>query len=106
MITLPREQHDKAIAIVSHVPHFVASSLVTLADRAADDQRSIMRLAAGGFKDTTRIAAGSPSLWCGIAFDNADQVKAGIREMHVISRMPEILVTSVWSRDFDGRDRT
>ena len=84
MITLPREQHDKAIAVVSHVPHFVASSLVTLADRASDDQRAIMRLAAGGFKDTTRIAAGSPSLWCGIAFDNAEQVKAGIEDMREI----------------------
>ena len=84
MITLPREQHDKAIAVVSHVPHFVASSLVTLADRAADDQRSIMRLAAGGFKDTTRIAAGSPGLWCGIAFDNAEEVKTGIRDMQSI----------------------
>ena len=84
MITIPREQHDKAIAVVSHVPHIVASSLVTLADRASDDQRSIMRLAAGGFKDTTRIAAGSPSLWCGIAFDNAEQVKAGIEDMRSI----------------------
>ena len=84
VITLPREQHDRAVAIVSHVPHFVASSLVTLADRASDDQRSIMRLAAGGFKDTTRVAAGSPSLWCGIAFDNAEQVIAGIQEMRDI----------------------
>ena len=81
MITIPREQHDRAIAVVSHVPHFVASSLVTLADRASDDQQAIMRLAAGGFKDTTRIAAGSPNLWCGIAFDNAEQVKAGIEDM-------------------------
>ena len=84
MITIPREQHDRAIAVVSHVPHFVASSLVTLADRASDDQRSIMRLAAGGFKDTTRVAAGSPSLWCGIAFDNAEEVKSGLREMQSI----------------------
>ena len=84
MITIPRDQHDRAVAVVSHVPHFVASSLVALATRAADDQRSIMRLAAGGFKDTTRIAAGSPSLWCGIAFDNADQVMTGLRDMQGI----------------------
>ncbi len=84
MINIAPGQHDRAVAVVSHVPHFVASSLVTLADRAADDQQSIMRLAAGGFKDTTRIAAGSPSLWCGIAFDNAEQVKAGLRDMQDI----------------------
>lgn len=97
MITVPRVQHDRAIAVVSHVPHFVASSLVTLADRAADDQQAILRLAAGGFKDTTRIAAGSPSLWCGIAFDNAEQVKAGIEDMR------EILES--FSRALDAGDR-
>ncbi len=40
-----------------------------------------MRLAAGGFKDTTRIAAGSPKLWCGIAFDNAQALVEGLAEM-------------------------
>lgn len=81
VIVIPREQHDRAVAVVSHVPHFVASTLVTLASRAADNgQQSIMRLAAGGFKDTTRIAAGSPDLWCGIAFDNGEQLAAGLRE--------------------------
>ena len=85
VIVIPREQHDRAVAVVSHVPHFVASALVTLASRAAGDgQQSIMRLAAGGFKDTTRIAAGSPSLWCGIAFDNQAQLAAGLRETQEI----------------------
>ena len=69
---------------VSHVPHLVASSLVQLASRHADDQQALMRLAAGGFKDTTRIAAGSPQLWCGIAFDNKDALSAGLAEMQGI----------------------
>lgn len=86
VIVIPREQHDRAVAVVSHVPHFVAASLVTLAAQAADDQQSIMRLAAGGFKDTTRVAAGSPDLWCGIAFDNREEVKAGLEEMQGILR--------------------
>ena len=84
VIVIPREQHDQAVAVVSHVPHLVASSLVTLADRASDEQHTIMRLAAGGFKDTTRIAAGSPSLWCGIAFDNAEAVRRGLTDMQDI----------------------
>ena len=71
VVSLRREEHDAAVAVVSHVPHMVASSLMQLASAHADDTGSIMRLAAGGFKDTTRIAAGSPKLWCGIAFDNA-----------------------------------
>ena len=84
VISLKREEHDSAIAIVSHVPHMVASSLMQLANRHADDSRSLMRLAAGGFKDSTRIAAGSPRLWCGIAFDNAEALHAGLTEMQGI----------------------
>ena len=84
VISLPRDEHDKAIAIVSHVPHMVASSLMQLANRHADESRALMRLAAGGFKDSTRIAAGSPNLWCGIAFDNAEALRDGLREMQGI----------------------
>jgi prephenate dehydrogenase len=84
VISLPREDHDEAVAIVSHVPHLVASALVQLACRHADDQQSLFRLAAGGFKDSTRIAAGSPELWCGIAFDNAHALSQGLSEMQEI----------------------
>ncbi len=84
VISLPREDHDRAVAIVSHVPHMVASALMRLACRHADDSQALMRLAAGGFKDSTRIAAGSPKLWCGIALDNAGALTAGLREMQDI----------------------
>ena len=84
VIALPREDHDEAVAVVSHVPHVMASSLVQLASRHADDQQALMRLAAGGFKDSTRIAAGSPELWCGIAFDNKDALSDGLDEIQGI----------------------
>lgn len=81
VISLPREDHDEAVAIVSHVPHMVASALVELACKHADDQQALFRLAAGGFKDSTRIAAGSPKLWTGIAFDNSSALVSGIDEI-------------------------
>ena len=84
VIALPREDHDEAVAVVSHVPHIMASSLVQLASRHADDQQALMRLAAGGLKDSTRIAAGSPELWCGIAFDNKDALSDGLDEIRGI----------------------
>lgn len=84
VVSLSRETHDEAVAIVSHVPHFVASSLVELAVRHAGDQEALFRLAAGGFKDSTRIAAGSPLLWTGIAFDNADEIVSGLNEVQDI----------------------
>lgn len=81
VISIPREDHDRAVAIVSHVPHMVAASLMRLACNHTDENQTLMRLAAGGFKDTTRVAAGSPRLWCGIAFDNAEALGAGLEEM-------------------------
>ena len=81
VISIDRFAHDDAVAIVSHVPHMVASSLVRLAGEHAKQQPNLLRLAAGGFKDSTRIAAGSPKLWRGIAFDNADAVADGLAEM-------------------------
>lgn len=80
VLSLDRETHDSAIAIVSHVPHMVASSLVELAGNHAESQPNLLRLAAGGFKDSTRIAAGSAQLWTGIAMDNQEAIANGLRE--------------------------
>lgn len=92
VVSLPREDHDDAVAIVSHVPHMVASALMQLALAHVDESRSLMRLAAGGFKDTTRVAAGSPELWCGIAFDNAHALGDGLDEMTaILTRLREAL---------------
>ena len=84
VVSLSRYDHDQAVAIVSHVPHIVASSLVELASNHADDQQSLFKLAAGGFKDSTRIAAGSAQLWSGISFDNAAALKRGLAEIRGI----------------------
>ena len=98
VVSISRQDHDRAVAIVSHVPHMIASSLVELAHRHSDDSQALMRLAAGGFKDTTRIAAGSPELWCGIAFDNANALRSGLIEMQqIIGDFADAL---------DERDRT
>ena len=84
VVAIAPDEHDDSIAVVSHVPHIIAASLVQLAHRHADEQQSLMRLAAGGFKDSMRIAAGSSKLWCGIAFDNACALTSGLREMQGI----------------------
>lgn len=81
VISVDAAIHDEAVAVVSHVPHVAAAALVRLAHRHAGESSEIMRLAAGGFKDTTRIAAGSPELWTGICLDNAGAVAAGAEEL-------------------------
>jgi prephenate dehydrogenase len=98
-ITLPREEHDETIAVVSHVPHMVASALVQLAGSRARDKQEIFRLAAGGFKDTTRIAAGSPELWCGIALDNREALSRGLGEIRQIVLQIEAALETGDSRE-------
>jgi prephenate dehydrogenase len=73
-------EHDRMVAIVSHVPHVAAAALVTLAGNHADANGDLLRLAAGGFKDTTRVASGSADLWTGILMDNADVVSEELEE--------------------------
>jgi prephenate dehydrogenase len=70
VVALPPEQHDALVAIVSHVPHLTAATLMGLADRRGAEQRALLRLAAGGFRDMTRVAAGHPGIWPDICAEN------------------------------------
>lgn len=101
IISISRDQHDSAVAIISHVPHMVASSLVRLWGNHADERKELLRLAAGGFKDTTRIAAGSPELWCGIAMDNSEAIAYGMSELRAILKQFEDAI-----RDHDEQTLT
>ena len=81
VISLDAVAHDEAVAAISHVPHVAASALTNLAAQRASSGSDVLRLAAGGFKDMTRIAAGSPDLWTGICLDNHDAVVRGLDEL-------------------------
>lgn len=68
------EYHDFVTATISHVPHVVASCLVQLA-RGNDTEDGILKkLAAGGFKDITRIASSSPTVWQHILLSNPHNI--------------------------------
>ncbi|MHB1016817.1 MAG: prephenate dehydrogenase/arogenate dehydrogenase family protein [Coriobacteriia bacterium] len=82
VLSIEAQQHDEAVAIVSHVPHVTAAALVDLAvTRAGEMGADLLRLGAGGFKDMTRIAAGDPDLWTGICLTNAEAVSRGVRDL-------------------------
>lgn len=70
VVTLPPDRHDKLVAVVSHVPHLTAAALMRLADERSEEHRALLRLAAGGFRDMTRIASGHPGIWPDICSDN------------------------------------
>ena len=69
---LAPETHDWLVGAASHLPHLIASILTnTVANVAAEDSKAL-DFAATGFRDSTRIAAGSPDLWTGIFTQNSD----------------------------------
>lgn len=73
-LSLPPDVHDAIVAVVSHVPHVAAAALMNVAQGRAGEA-PVLRLAAGGFRDVTRIAAGSPRVWEDILAENAAAVR-------------------------------
>jgi prephenate dehydrogenase len=73
-LTLTYEQHDYVTAAISHLPHIIAASLVNLV-KNSDSKDGIMKMiAAGGFKDITRIASSSPTMWQQICLSNSENI--------------------------------
>lgn len=70
VISMDPESHDRAIATVSHVPHLLSLLLMQLASREQGRTKSTYRIAAGGFRDMTRITASSPDMWLDIVREN------------------------------------
>jgi prephenate dehydrogenase len=70
VVALPPDRHDALVAVVSHVPHLTAATLMGLAADRSEEHAALLRLAAGGFRDMTRIAAGHPGIWPDICAEN------------------------------------
>jgi prephenate dehydrogenase len=66
--------HDEMVALVSHIPHLAAVGLVNMTEGRPDP----LVLAAGGFRDTTRVASSNPSLWKGILTTNRSAIAEGL----------------------------
>ena len=74
IFTLNPDAHDRVIAAISHLPHVLSASLVNVAAAERSEFANIFKLAAGGFYDMTRIAAGAPALWVDICLENRGAV--------------------------------
>lgn len=68
------KHHDHIVAAISHVPHIVASALAATVKQLDGEDELMHTIAAGGFKDTTRIAASSPEIWTSISFENRSEI--------------------------------
>ena len=80
-VSLKPEEHDFITAAISHVPHIVAAELVHLVRRADRNNGMLKQLAAGGFKDITRIASSSPVMWEQICENNSSNIKTLLTSM-------------------------
>jgi prephenate dehydrogenase len=77
--TLPPEEHDEVVALISHLPHLVAFALVDAVGRV--NARAV-DFAAGGFRDTTRVAAADPQMWREIFLTNRPAMERVVAAFH------------------------
>ncbi len=74
VVAVTPEDHDVLVSFVSHVPQLAASTLMDVATTHEAQHRALLRLAAGGFRDMTRIAASQPTIWLDILTSNRDAI--------------------------------
>ena len=79
-MVLTAEEHDFITAGVSHLPHIIASSLVNLVSALDNDAEYMKTIAAGGFRDITRIASSSPVMWQQICLENTKNISTVLDE--------------------------
>jgi prephenate dehydrogenase len=91
VVAVEPDRHDALVALVSHVPHLTAATLMGLAAEASAEHATLLRLAAGGFRDMTRIAAGHPGIWpdicaenCGAIVETLDRLVAALADMRAV----------------------
>ncbi|MDP1852077.1 MAG: prephenate dehydrogenase [Candidatus Planktophila sp.] len=78
-VVLPAEEHDRAVAAISHLPQ-ITSTLLALSLESAPTEW--LDLAGAGLRDTTRIAASDPKLWSEIIYSNREQIVELVQRMH------------------------
>ncbi len=84
LTTLDIAKHDRCASVISHVPHVTAAALVTLLNRSQGDMDSCLKLAGGGFKDTTRIASSNSDMWADICMTNPVAISTHLRNLQGI----------------------
>jgi prephenate dehydrogenase len=95
VVELPAARHDDLVALVSHVPHLTAATLMNLAADTALEHATLLRLAAGGFRDMTRIAAGDPVIWPDVCVNNRASILEVLdRLLGALGEVRELVATS------------
>ena len=73
-LVMTSSEHDHVTAAISHLPHVISASLVNLVHDIDGPEKYMHAIAAGGFRDITRISSSSPQMWQEICLSNTDQI--------------------------------
>lgn len=80
-LVLDPQTHDELLAVTSHLPHITAAALVHLFSGAHDEHEIATQLIAGGWRDSTRVAAGSSEMWRDICLSNAPAIEKNLDQL-------------------------
>jgi prephenate dehydrogenase len=80
VMALDAAKHDDLMAVISHLPHLTATTLMNLAAERGEEHAGLLSLAAGGFRDVTRVAASNPDIWLDICAENSESIAVVLRE--------------------------
>ncbi|WP_085523557.1 prephenate dehydrogenase [Tuberibacillus sp. Marseille-P3662] len=94
------DEHDRVVGVISHFPHVAASGLVHhLMNVAETGSQNVRKLAAGGFRDITRIASSDPKMWADIVLDNQSVLLDLFEEwQQVMDRAKSMIQTGNWEQ--------
>ena len=84
LLIMDARKHDRAAAVVSHLPQLLAVGMMTMAARENKKDASMLQLAAGGFRDITRIASSPFPMWKDILRGNAKQIRIALQEFSAV----------------------
>ena len=111
-VILDYREHDSITGTISHLPHIIASTLVNFVHDTDTKDGLMKSLAAGGFKDITRIASSSPVMWQQICLKNRDNISRILgnyiqalgRAKELVDRSDEEALYSMFESSRDYRD--
>jgi prephenate dehydrogenase len=94
-IVLDYKEHDYVTGAISHLPHIIAASLVNLVQKKDSKEQIMKNIAAGGFKDITRIASSSPVMWQQICLTNKENISSLLHDyINELRKVKELIDAS------------
>lgn len=75
------DEHDKAVAIISHLPHVMSAALLEIAENSQHESGKVFRLAAGSFKDLTRVSDSPAEIWRDICLTNRGSLLEAVNQL-------------------------